>query len=154
MSQFEIDISDRQSIISVEPHRLREVIERVLVEEGISAADISLAFVDDSAIQQINRDFLGHDYPTDVISFVLGDSEESARRCHLEGELVVSTETAHREAAAHGWSEADELVLYVVHGLLHLCGYDDLTDDARPVMRRRERQVLAYWRLVPTGLEA
>ena len=55
---------------------------------------------------------------------------------------------------SHGWAAEDELLLYVVHGLLHLCGYDDLTDGARPVMRRRERQVLAYWQLTPTGLEA
>ena len=78
---------------------------------------------------------------------------ESAPR-RLEGELIVSTETALREAAAHGWTPADELLLYVVHGLLHLCGYDDLTDEARPVMRAREREVLAGWQLVPTGLEA
>ena len=73
---------------------------------------------------------------------------------HLDGELIVSTETALREAAAHGWSPQDEVLLYVVHGLLHLCGYDDLTDEARPAMRVREREVLAGWQLVPTGLEA
>ena len=72
----------------------------------------------------------------------------------MDGELIVSTETAVREAHAHGWLAEDELILYVVHGLLHLCGYDDLTDDARPLMRSRERQMLALWELTPTGLEA
>lgn len=186
MSAFEIIISDQQSHLAVQPDRLREAIRRILMEEGVATAEISLALVDDAAIHRINRDFLNHDYPTDVISFSLNlprgqDSDDtcepdrpdsaalpdSATRSpssaisvdrhfdgHLEGELVVSTETAIREAPAHGWAAEDELLLYVVHGLLHLCGYDDLTDGARPVMRRRERQVLAYWQLTPTGLEA
>ncbi|MFO1041069.1 MAG: rRNA maturation RNase YbeY [Planctomycetaceae bacterium] len=155
MLQFEIDISDQQSLLSVSHERLREVIERVLTEESIIAAQISLALVDDASIHRINRDFLGHDYPTDVISFHLNpESSHDFEVKQLEGELVVSTETALREAHAHSWTAENELTLYVVHGLLHLCGYDDLTDQARPVMRQRERQMLALWQLTPTGLEA
>lgn len=155
MLQFEIDISDQQSLLSVSHERLREVVERVLTEESIIAAQISLALVDDASIHRINRDFLGHDYPTDVISFHLNpESSHDSEVKQLEGELVVSTETALREAYAHGWTAENELTLYVVHGLLHLCGYDDLTDQARPVMRQRERQMLALWQLTPTGLEA
>ena len=174
MLQFEIDISDQQSSLTVRHEWLREVIERVLVEEDVASAQISLALVDDAAIQRVNREYLGHDYPTDVISFVLSapndrdpldepsESEQSPSvrpstspsTRHLEGELVVSTQTALREAPSHGWLAEDELILYVVHGLLHLCGYDDLTEHARPIMRSRERQVLAFWQLTPTGLEA
>lgn len=160
MSEIQVEISDQQTHLDVRDERIREVIGRVLREEGIGSAEISVALVDDAAIHKINRDFLGHDYPTDVVSFLL-DSEsrdpitgDLAGVRLLEGELVVSTETAVREAAAHGWTADDELLLYVVHGLLHLCGYDDLTDDARPAMRRRELQVLAQWQLIPTGLEA
>jgi len=177
MSDFVIDISDQQSLLTAQPERLREVVQRVLAEENIGSAEISLALVDDAAIHQVNRNFLGHDYPTDVISFLLDDSgtmpdssaspgqsspdialasecPAQAQRRRLEGELVVSTETAMRESVHHGWSANDELVLYIVHGLLHLCGYDDLTDEARPQMRTRERQLLAHWQLTPTGLEA
>lgn len=160
MSDFQIDISDQQTHLDVRSERIREVIDRVLREEGFGFGEISVALVDDAAIHKINRDFLGHDYPTDVVSFVLNsdgddlflDRELDAKS--LEGELVISTETAVREAVTHGWSADDELLLYVVHGVLHLCGYDDLTDDARPIMRRRELQVLAQWHLTPTGLEA
>jgi probable rRNA maturation factor len=180
MSEFEITISDQQSHLAVQPDRLREAIDRILAEEGVPTAEISLALVDDAAIRRVNREFLNHDYSTDVISFLLsqprdldrgdplGSDHPDSPACteapaipvdrrsdgHLEGELVVSAETAIREAPTHGWAPEDELLLYVVHGLLHLCGYDDLTDAARPIMRRRERQVLAYWRLTPTGLEA
>ncbi len=165
MTDLALDITDQQSLLAVDHDRLRAAIARVLTAEQIVSAEISLALVDDAQIHRVNREFLGHDYATDVISFVLNDEAspldekhssrlaESAPR-RLEGELIVSTETALREAAAHGWTPADELLLYVVHGLLHLCGYDDLTDEARPVMRAREREVLAGWQLVPTGLEA
>jgi probable rRNA maturation factor len=189
--RFDIDISDRQTRLAVDPDRVRAAVEHVLSEEGIASAEISVALVDDAEIHGINRDFLGHDYPTDVISFLMSQEEagdgkhqtedrstEESRiarafndqpsafhrqpstlnphpptRRRLEGELVVSTETAVREAAVHGWTPADELLLYVVHGLLHLCGYDDLSDAARPIMRDRERQLLSIWNLIPTGLE-
>ena len=165
MTDLALDITDQQSLLAVDHDRLRAALARVLTAERIVSAEISLALVDDAEIQRVNREFLGHDYATDVISFVLNDEaspldEKRSSRVaesappHLEGELIVSTETALREAAAHGWTPADELLLYVVHGLLHLCGYDDLTDEARPVMRAREREVLAGWQLVPTGLEA
>ena len=178
MNEFAIDISDRQTCLVVDEPRLRDAVVRVLTEERVHSASISLALVDDAEIHRVNHEFLGHDYPTDVISFLL--SEEGSpgagvrmrevdggdlgmpapqpstfnRQPLLEGELIVSTETALREAAAHGWSAHDEVLLYVVHGLLHLCGYDDLTDEARPAMRVREREVLAGWQLVPSGLEA
>jgi probable rRNA maturation factor len=154
MSDFQIDISDRQSHMTVQHGRLRNVIECILREEGVTAAEISVALVDDSAIHRINRDYLQHDHPTDVITFVLDQSAEGSSRRYLDGELVLSTETAVREAPKHGWSPDDEVLLYVVHGVLHLCGYDDLTDEGRPVMRLRERQVLALWKLTPVGLEA
>lgn len=159
MTDLVLDITDQQTFLAVDHDRLRTAIARVLTAERIDSAEISLALVDDSEIHRVNREFLGHDYPTDVISFLLNDEvdssdESSCAELPLEGELIVSTETALREAAAHGWSPADEVLLYVVHGLLHLCGYDDLTDEARPVMRAREREVLAGWHLIPTGLEA
>ena len=169
-SNYHIDIVDQQQGLAIDFDRVRAVIERVLEEERIPSAEISVALVDDAAIHRLNREFLGHDYPTDVISFRLSaehsPSPDSGLRAelpdtpllpntdHLEAELVISTETALRESSGHGWPADDELLLYVVHGTLHLCGYDDLTDAARPIMRDRERHYLARWLLVPTGLEA
>lgn len=175
MPQYTIAITERQTAQVIEHAFLEDVVRRVLQEEQIETATISLALVNDAEIHEMNREFLGHDYPTDVISFLLNDASNSFVRdpnCSerdadaksaasvecgvgedLHGELIVSSETAIREAAAHGWSPKAELVLYVVHGLLHLCGYDDLTDEARPAMRSRERDLLAIWGFLPTGLE-
>lgn len=61
----------------------------------------------------------------------------------IDGEIIVSSEYAARLAPEFGWRPLDELTLYIIHGLLHLCGYDDLTDEELPIMRRREREVLS-----------
>ena len=179
MSNYSIEITEQlpTSDSDVDHVFIDVVIRRVLQEEQISTAKISVAIVSDAEIHRVNREFLGHDYPTDVISFLLNEPLGANARINfdlhdadepdvlhppgddvdlcdfLNGELIVSFETAIREANAHGWSPRAELLLYVVHGLLHLCGYDDLTDETRPLMRSRERELLGFWGLCPTGLE-
>jgi probable rRNA maturation factor len=113
-------------------------VRQVLEGEGVGEAKISLAFVDDATIHRLNNQFLQHDEPTDVITFPM--SGPGAKK--LEGELVISAETARRVAEQLGHPPEDEAALYVVHGLLHLCGYDDLDAKSRPKMRARERHHL------------
>ena len=160
MSHYTIEITGQDTSSDADWSFFRDAIRRVLQEENVASATISLAFVNDAEIHRINREYLEHDHPTDVISFLLNDPSETPADADLvppdvtiNGELIVSTETAGREAGSHGWSPRAELLLYVVHGLLHLCGYDDLTDAARPEMRSRERELLALWGYCPTGLE-
>ena len=123
-----------------------EAIRYVLARHGVSDAEISLAVVDDPTIHALNRRFLAHDEPTDVISFVLERGPAG-----LEGEIVVSADTARRQAEAYGWPAEDELLLYVVHGALHLVGFDDTTSEAAAKMRHEEQQCLARWGLKPPG---
>ncbi len=150
MPQTPIEFDNRQSRMfdeSLLGERLRQVIATLLLD----AARITVALVDDAEIQRVNREFLDHDWPTDVISFNYAESADSPNS--IDGELVVSVETAERQFSGHGWSLTDELLLYCVHGILHLCGYDDLTEEARPQMRQRERELLGLFGLVPTGLQ-
>jgi probable rRNA maturation factor len=98
---------------------------------------VSIAIVDDPTIHRLNRQFLEHDYPTDVLSFALAEPPQ------LEGEIVASIDTARREAVAAGWSPDDELLLYAVHGALHLVGHDDHDPGDAAAMRTAERSVLA-----------
>lgn len=70
-------------------------------------------------------------------------AELRARGARIEGEIIASVETANRLASSGLWSPTDELNLYVVHGLLHICGYDDLTPEEKRIMRRREQAVFA-----------
>jgi probable rRNA maturation factor len=117
---------------------MRQVARAVLEGEGVPDAEISLAFVDNPAIHRLNQRYLGHDEPTDVLSFPL--SEPAARR--LAGELVIGAEVALAQAQERGHDVQAELALYVIHGLLHLCGHDDKTAAGAAAMRERERHYL------------
>jgi probable rRNA maturation factor len=150
-SNIEIELVQRCDGLPVDQERVRDCCRRVLEREGVENASLSIAYVNDAEMQEINREYLGHDYPTDVISFLLNDALDSGMRS-LTGELVVGLEYGRRMAARHGWRPDDELLLYVVHGLLHLCGYDDLTDEARPIMRMRESEWIREFKLDVAGV--
>lgn len=139
-----VDIANDQDLLEIDESVLREAVRRVLAAEQINKAIVSLAIVDDATIRPLNAQFLGHDYATDVLSFVLEESEGQ-----LEGEIVVSAETAMSSAARFGWQAHDELLLYVIHGALHLAGYDDLQPELQTQMRERERQHLSRFGLTP-----
>src|SRR5437762_14135428 len=115
-----IKIASPQEAVPIDRARLREVARGVLEGEGVANASISLAFVNNPTIHRLNKQFLDHDEPTDVISFPL--SGPGART--LEGELVIGAEVARAQAEQRGHDVRDELALYVIHGLLHLCGSD------------------------------
>jgi probable rRNA maturation factor len=135
---FTIDVANQQSVVPLDQQRLREAVRAVLGEAGMAEARISLAVVDDPTIARLNQEFLAHQGPTDVLSFPLERTDG-----YLEGEIVVSAETAARAAPQFGWTAGDELLLYVIHGALHLVGYDDATPAQRAKMRRREKAALA-----------
>ncbi|HIA19691.1 MAG TPA: rRNA maturation RNase YbeY [Planctomycetes bacterium] len=119
-------------------------VRQVLQGEGVERAEISIAVVDDPTIHRLNVQYLDHDYPTDVLSFA-----SPVQEGFVGGELVVSVDRAAAEAGQYGWAAKDELLLYVIHGALHLTGYQDETDDQQAVMRRREDHYLAQHGLEP-----
>ena len=135
---FQIKIASPQNVIALDRRRLREIAKTVLRGENIASAAISLAFVDNPTIHRLNKQFLNHDEPTDVLSFPY--SAANAKK--LEGELVIGVEVAQQQAAERGNDVQAELALYVIHGLLHLCGYDDKSAGAENEMRQRERHYL------------
>jgi probable rRNA maturation factor len=139
-----VEIANRQEMLPVEENRLRAGICAVLAGEGIQRANISVAIVDDYEIHELNRRFLNHDYATDVLSFALEQAEG-----FVEGEIIISADTATEFANRFGWAPADELLLYAVHGTLHLVGYDDQTAQAQNEMRERETVYLSQFGLRP-----
>ena len=139
-----IEVTNEQAELPVDEGRLMRAARMILDDASIHEARISLAVVDDPTIQRLNREYLKHDEATDVLSFVL---ERQERR--LEGEVVVSADTARQAASSFGWSADDELLLYVIHGMLHLTGCDDDTPERLAAMRARERTYLARFGLEP-----
>jgi probable rRNA maturation factor len=133
-----IAIHSPQEIVPIDRGRMREIARAVLEGEDVTEYEISLAFVDNVTIHRLNKQYLDHDEPTDVLSFPY--SAANAKK--LEGELVLGVEVALEQAKERGHDVQAELALYVIHGLLHLCGYDDKSDKAEKAMRERERHYL------------
>lgn len=132
----QIEIADQQTM-PIDSPRCIEAARLIMEDYGITRSEISLAFVDDAAIRELNRQYLNHDWETDVISFVLELEQD-----FLAGQLIVSTETAARVADEMKSSPDDEVLLYVIHGMLHLVGFDDTDDDSANEMRAAERDYL------------
>jgi len=133
-----IDVINRQTALAINRHQLRRAVRTVLRGEAVTEGQIELAVVDDPTIRRLNGRYLQHDEPTDVLSFVLERSPTS-----LEGQIVVSTDRAKAAAPRVGWSPAEELLLYVIHGALHLVGYEDNGPRRRTEMRARESHYLS-----------
>lgn len=133
-----ISITNRQKTLRIDRRRMRRVVRLILCDAEIAEAQVSLAIVDDPAIAALHEQFLDDPTPTDVLSFVLEQSPGL-----LEGEVVVSADTAKACAPRYGCSAEDELLRYVIHGTLHLVGYDDTTPKKRAVMRKMESKYLS-----------
>lgn len=132
-----IHITNRQKTLPLDRRRMKSAILAILRDAEISESDISVAVVDDSAMAELHGQFLDDPTPTDVLSFVL---EQSPGR--LEGEVIASADTAVTNAAKYHSTPAEELLLYAIHGTLHLVGYDDITPAKRAVMRKKEKEYL------------
>lgn len=178
---FEIDLRNDQTSLAVDDSVVRRAVAVALHAEQVKTAVISITIVDNATIHRLNREYLQHDYPTDVISFALGfladeddedEDEDSdtddvavdrqsltnlpslslpAAGAVIEGEIIASAEMACQMATEYAWEANSELLLYVVHGVLHLCGYDDLTPEDQTVMRQREREILGVLGLTGSG---
>lgn len=115
---------------------------------GVSPqAEVGVVFADDAYIRELNRDYRGIDAATDVLSFALDEGEEPAVQGGpaeaLLGDIVISLETAERQAAEFGHGLEREMAYLTVHGMLHLVGYDHEEESAKAEMRRQEEKILA-----------
>lgn len=107
---------------------------------------LSLALVGDASMSRLHRQFMNIDGPTDVLTFEL---DHDARGAITAGEIVICVPQAMRQAARHRTSVRNELLLYAIHGLLHLSGYDDLTDAGYRAMHREEDRILTALKIGP-----
>ena len=144
-----IEITHEPDIVdttAIDVHALERLATHALrIEETPAPAELSIVFVDDAAIQVLNRDYRATDAPTDVLSFAQGGGDEFATpegaARHL-GDVIVSVETARRQAAEFGLALNDEVAHLVVHGILHLLGYDHEDAADAETMRAHEDAAL------------
>lgn len=133
-------IENRQEKQSILLKRMEQVAQKILSVSGCPEAELSILLVDDEQIHQINRDYLDHDYPTNVISFAMQEGEGSEIQPDLLGDVVISTETAARDAAEAGTSFESELYFLLLHGILHLLGYDHERGSEEDALRMEARE--------------
>src|SRR5438067_2273405 len=129
--------------LPIRQHRAQALIRRLLEAEGISPrCELSLVFCDDDQIRELNRDYMGEDCPTDVLSFPQG-APPTPRGPRPLGDVVISVPAAARQAAGAGHSLSAEVEWLLLHGVLHLLGHDDATPERLADMIRRQRAILA-----------
>ena len=126
-------IADLQDSVRIPLPKVKRLATKVLAAEKLKGA-LSIAFVDRATMRRINKQFLKHDFDTDVLAFPLDGK--------LVGELVISTDYAIKEAKARRIPVMEEVSRYVVHGILHLAGYDDHTRAAKSKMWKRQESYL------------
>lgn len=132
-----ITITNLQNAYPIKRQRIREVVKAALCRKKVDA-ELSIVFVDKDEITRLNKKFLGHKEPTDVLSFPL----ETSAKC-ITGEVVVCVPMAIEYAAGAKTEVEGEIMLYVVHGVLHLLGYDDADKRSANTMHHVEKEVLA-----------
>lgn len=113
---------------------IKEVIKKVIIGEGRTPGHLVFVFSNDNALLEINREFLNHDYYTDVIAFMWNDEI-------LNGEIYISVDSVRRNASDYKVRFKQELLRVVIHAVLHFCGYKDKTEEEKKIMRERED----YW---------
>jgi len=116
---------------------LREWIHRSVHNEGLHLVDINIIQCSNDYLLKINKQFLNHDYFTDVITFPYGQDENG-----VSGEIYISVEQAQIQAENYCHHLQKELQLLVIHGVMHLCGYSDKTPKQKKIMRQKELQYM------------
>lgn len=134
-STIHINIVNESGKGRIPKSKLSKVIRNVLKGENVSDAQISVIIVDNERIHEMSRQYLQHDYPTDVITFPIEDNP-------IECEIYISIDTAEEQAKDYGVSLTNELMRLVAHGTLHAVGYDDSTDEQRSEMSRLETRYI------------
>lgn len=140
--------------------RLHDGLNAVARLHGLDdMTEVDITIVDDEEIHTLNREYRNVDRPTDVLSFALDEGEEDEPELidgpeeHLLGDIIISAETAQRQGEEFGHGLEREIVYLAVHGLLHLLGYDHMTDEDKKIMRAKEEEALREIRLSEEYLE-
>ncbi|MDR4499487.1 MAG: rRNA maturation RNase YbeY [Candidatus Scalindua sp.] len=133
-----VEIADLQNHYRIRKEKVKRAVRAFLKKEG-KDAKLSIVFVDNNEIKKVNQRFLASHEITDVISFPLG-----SKPGFVNGEIIVSVETAVEVANSNRSSVEGEIILYIIHGILHLLGFDDNNSVNSRIMHEKETEVLSF----------
>lgn len=124
--------------------KAKNAARRLLVDAGKPGAEVSVVLCDDSKIHALNRQWRNKDKPTDVLSWPLSDGDEEPLdgQENMLGDVVISVDTAQKQADARQWDVEDEIALLLVHGILHLLGHEDDSLAGSNTMKKIETAIL------------
>ncbi len=143
----EISVSNRQKRVAVDSAKIRRAARKILGELGYEGHELSVVIVDDPEITGLNRRFFRRNRPTNVISFPMEPGENAPVQFRILGDVVISAETAHRQAEEAGSRGEEEILFLLIHGILHLAGYDhEGAASERRKMEEKERELFSLLR--------
>jgi probable rRNA maturation factor len=153
---MELYIDNRQDNVKIDENIveiLKEVIEQCLILEGKSLNyEISLSFVDNKEIRELNKEYRGVDSATDVLSFPM-EEEEILVPIPLLGDIIISAERALEQSIEYGHTLIREISYLTAHSMFHLLGYDHMEEDEKKLMRHKEKEVMKKLKIFKNGRE-
>ncbi|MCK5014083.1 MAG: rRNA maturation RNase YbeY [Candidatus Omnitrophica bacterium] len=155
---MEIAFENLQKKVTLNPPQILKTAATILRHEGVDNVSLSIVFVSRQRIQALNKKFLGRDYATDVLAFNLSERRGTVpafrrgkRRAptvrnarQIAGDIIISTDAVVKNARIYKTGLSEELALYVIHGILHLLGFDDHKTRDIQRMRKKEQQLLMF----------
>ncbi|MFC1666243.1 rRNA maturation RNase YbeY [Candidatus Omnitrophota bacterium] len=139
-----VEIRDLQTKIKIDKKEIARCAKFVLRAMGEHNAELSLLFVKDYYIKELNRKYRKINSRTDVLVFAMREGQGILKDSPILGDVVISVETAKREAKKRKLSIHKETCLYLVHGILHLLGYDDIKKRDRQIMKSKEEELMRF----------
>jgi probable rRNA maturation factor len=150
---MQILLSNRQKKHRITTRQLKKAAAKILSDLGCpDGTELSVSIVGDRTIRRINRDYLAKDRPTNVISFSLREGEHGAVNSHALGDVIISADTAAREAADGGIETHERISFLLLHGILHLCGYDHERSGAAEAARMEAKEKELFRMIKKEGL--
>ena len=141
----EVSISNRQKRVSIDAGKIRRAAKKTLSGLGFQGYELSIVIVDDREITQLNRQYFHRNRPTNVISFPMAAEDPVSLHSKILGDVVISAETAKRQAEEAGGKAKDEILFLLIHGILHLAGYDhEGAADERKKMEAKEKELFSF----------
>jgi len=140
--QIDETLETAEALAGLDQAGLERAALQVLQQAGADAsAETTIVLTDDAQLHSLNRQFLGIDAPTDVLSFPGGETDPDSQALYL-GDVIISLSRAQAQAAAGGYALQDELQLLIVHGMLHLLGHDHAEEEEKAIMWAAQTEIL------------
>jgi len=147
MDKIKVNIKNEQDIFKPDVNKMKEITRYVLEKEGCKETEVSILLTEDDRIRQLNKRYRNTDETTDVLAFYQQKNKKEALRYNLLGDVVISTETAKRQAKEYNQPLLKEFYLYLIHGLLHLLNYkDETSQDYQNIKEKQEQLLKEVWK--------